>query len=166
MKAAGLTWRLGTAVASAAGVCVFLLGYGTFLVWQGLVTLPHTYDQLRRTGASATAQVVLCAPGIGGGRGTGCRLRLVFAGQARTWAYPEDSRQFEHLAPGAPVAMLVDPADPDTAYTRHDVEARTNAGSSPPTALGVALGAAGLAGLTGLVRLVGWRRRLTARLSR
>ncbi len=130
-----------------------MVGFGAFTTWDSLVSLPHKYDQLRSNGTQATAYLVVCAPGIGGGRGIGCRLRLSFDGQTRTWAYPEDSGQFEQLRPGAPVTMLVDPADPATAYTMRDVEARTNAGWSPPALFGVALTLIGLVALTWLARM-------------
>jgi hypothetical protein len=104
----------------------------------------------------ATANLVKCAPGIGGGRGVGCRVSLRFAGRVRTWNYPEDAHQFDGLSAGAPIPVLVDPSDPRTVYTARDVERRTNAGASSPVLwFGVVLVGIGLAGFAWLLRLVG-----------
>lgn len=142
----GLTWIL---------VCLFFVGYGASLVWNSERSLPAAYASLRSRGVNATAHLVRCAPGIGGGRGVGCRVSLTYRGHIRTWDYPEDARQFEGLRPGAPIAVLVDTRHPTTVYTVHDVNRRANAGlRSPVLWYGVVLIAAGIAGLAALLRFV------------
>jgi len=136
-------------------VCLFFAGFGAHMIWHSTVTLPHTYDRLERIGAPATATVDKCAPGLGGGRGVACRLTLNYQGSARTWVYPENSRQFQGLPIGATVSMLVDPGHPRTAYTVTDVDARTNAGFGVVAGLGfffICLGLSGIAFMTWLAR--------------
>lgn len=141
-------------------LCVFFLGYGTSLVWKSERSLPGAYAALRSRGVPATAHLVLCAHGIGGGRGVGCRVSLDYQGHARTWDYPEDSHQFDGLQPGAPIAVLVDSRNPQTVYTVHDVDHRTNAGiTSPVLWYGTVLIILGLAGLSGFLWIVRARRR-------
>ena len=131
-------------------LCLFFVGFGASLIWKSEHGLPAAYARLRAHGVPATAHLVRCAPGTGGGRGVGCRLSL----GDRTWDYPEDSAQFRGLPAGAPVAVLVDPHHPTTVYTVHDVDRRTNAGiGSPVLWFGVVLIAAGLGGLVWFFRL-------------
>jgi hypothetical protein len=137
-------------------LCLFFVVFGAFDVWGSYHRLPHTYARLRAHGMPATASLVKCAPGIGGGRGVGCRVSLGFAGHVRTWNYPEDAHQFDGLRAGAPIPVLVDPSEPTTVYTVRDVERRTNAGASSPVLwFGVVLVGIGLAGFAWLVRLAG-----------
>jgi hypothetical protein len=143
----GVMWAL---------LCMFFVVFGAFNIWDSYHRLPHTYARLRTGGVQATANLVKCAPGIGGGRGVGCRVSLRFAGRVRTWNYPEDAHQFDGLSAGAPIPVLVDPSDPRTVYTARDVERRTNAGASSPVLwFGVVLVGIGLAGFAWLLRLVG-----------
>jgi len=137
--------------------CLFFVTYGTSLVWDSYDRLPHVYERLRARGVPATANLVRCAPGIGGGRGVGCRLSLSFHERLRTWDYAEDSAQFKDLAVGAAIPVLVDPSNANTVYTVRDVEHRTNARASPVFWYGVVLVVVGLAGLAGLL----WLRRPT-----
>lgn len=135
-------------------VCLFFVVYGAFLAWDSYGRLPHTYARLRAHGVRTTAKLVECAPGIGGGRGIGCRLSVRFGSLLRTWNYPEDSGQFRGLPVGSAIPVLVDPSNPKTIYTVHDVERRTNAGvTSPVFWFGIILAAVGLAGFSWLVRL-------------
>jgi len=136
-------------------VCLFFVTFGAFTAWDSYHRLPRVYAVLRARGVPATARLVRCAPGIGGGRGVGCRLSLSFEGRVRTWNYPEDSAQFRGLAVGAAVPVLVDPSNSHTVYTVRDVDHRTNAGASPPFWYGVVLVVLGVAGFTWLL----WLRR-------
>ena len=138
---------------------LFLAGIGVHSIYEPLVALPHRYDALRDRGVRVDAVLVRCARGIGGGRGLGCRLRLDFRGQARTWNYPENSHQFGQFRPGDKVPVLVDRSDPGNAYTVRDVQARTNTGVGPLLLFGVAMTVVGLAGLTWFVRFALSRRR-------
>jgi hypothetical protein len=135
-------------------LCLFFLGYGASLVWKSERSVPAAYRALRSRGIPATAQLVACGPGHGH-HGTDCRLSLDYRGQTRSWIYPEDSPQFEHLQPGASVSVLVDPGHPATVYTVHDVDRGTNTGiTSPVLWYGVVLICIGLAGLAGLLWFV------------
>jgi hypothetical protein len=145
-----LDTRARVAVAALLGVLVFCVAFGIATAWHSLVDLPRTYQHLRGSGVSATARLLRCAPGIGGGRGIGCRLRLAFGERTHDFNYPEDSAQFEQLPPGAAVPVLVDAGDPTTAYTVRDVIAKTNAGWSAPAFFGAGLTAVGLLGLAWL----------------
>lgn len=149
----GVIWAL---------LCLFFVVFGAYSAWDSYHRLPQRYARLRTHGVQATANLVKCAPGIGGGRGVGCRVSLRFAGHARTWDYPEDVRQFEGLRAGAPIPVLVDASDPATVYTVRDVERQTNAGASSPLLwFGVVLVGIGLAGFAWLLRLVGILPRLS-----
>jgi hypothetical protein len=108
------------------GLCLFLIGLGGSMIWSSTSRLPHRYDTLSRSGIRTTAQLVTCAPGIGGGRGIGCQLAVRYQGRRRVWDYPENSAQFNGLSDGASVPVLVDPRDPNIVYTVRDVEQRTN----------------------------------------
>lgn len=128
-------------------VCLFLLGFGSYLIWKSEVGLPAAYASLRSSGVRATADLVRCARGLNGGRGVACELALDFDGYTRTWVYLEDSSQFNGFLPGEPVAVVVDPNNPRTVYTVRDVEQGTNAGlRSPLLWYGVVLIVFGLAG--------------------
>lgn len=135
-------------------LAIFFVALGVHIVYDSAYGLGRRYDVLRQRGVQVDGQVVTCAPGIGGGRGVGCRVRLVYGSSTRTWNYPENTSQFERTPPGSPVQMLVDPQHPSTAYTVRDVEDRTNAGTGPLLGLGVVYVVVGLAGLLWSVRLV------------
>ena len=151
---AGARRRLRFYVIVLVLVCLFFVVYGAFLAWDSYHRLPHRYSLLRAHGVRTTAKLVECAPGVGGGRGVGCRLSIRLGGLARTWNYPEDSSQFRGLPVGSAIPVLVDPGNSKTIYTVHDVERRTNAGASSPVFwYGIILAAVGLAGFIWLVRL-------------
>jgi hypothetical protein len=138
-----------------SSLCLFFVVFGGYTAWHSYVGLPHAYARLRAHGVRADASLVRCAPGLGGGRGVGCRLSLRFEGRTRAWNYPENSRQFESLPVGSQVPVLVDPSHPTTVYTVRDVERGTNTGlSSPVLWLGVVFAGLGLAGLAWLLRFV------------
>jgi hypothetical protein len=149
--------RLRLYAALAILVCLFFVTYGAFVAWDSYHRLPRVYASLRARGVPATANLVRCAPGIGIYHGVRCRLSLRFDGRHRTWDYPEDSAQFKGLAVGAAIPVLVDPNSSSTVYTVHDVEQRTNAGTSVVFWYGVGLVVFGLAGFAGLL----WLRRPT-----
>jgi hypothetical protein len=136
-------------------LCVFFIGFGAYTAWDSYYRLPHRYAALRHTGVRATANLIRCAPRLGGGNGVGCRISLSYAGHRRTWNYAENSSQFERLPPGAAIPVLVDPKDTSTVFTVRDVAQETDAGiGSPLLWFGVGLVAIGMAGLAWLVRLV------------
>ena len=143
------------AVVVAVLVSLFFVGLGVHMIWQSTKTLPREYDRLSARGVAATAHVDRCATGLGGGRGVACQLTLSYDGSLKTWVYPQNSAQFEGLPIDAPVAMLVDPQHPRTAYTVADVRARTNAGFGIVAAFGAVFVCAGAAGL-GLLGWVAW----------
>jgi hypothetical protein len=136
-------------------VCVFFVGFGAYTAWDSYYRLPHRYAALRYAGVRATANLVRCAHGLGGGNGVGCRIRLSYAGHSRTWNYSEDSSQFERLPTGSAIPVLVDPKHTATVFTVRDVEQETNAGvSSPLLWFGVVFVGIGVVGLVWFVRLV------------
>lgn len=153
--------RLPLAYASALwlGLALWIAGLGAHALWSSFDDLPTTYSRLREQGIPASARLVECARGLGGGRGRACRLTLTLGGQTTTWVYPEDSAQFERLPQGAAVPMLVDPADLRTAYTVYDVHQETNAGWSPTAdfGMGCLVASAAMVGLFGrlIARLAG-----------
>lgn len=94
-----------------------------------------------------------------GGAARGCRVtgvrhhecKLTLAG--RTWTYSEDYPQFNGLATGAPVEVLVDPRRPTTVYTAHDVAVRSDAGFGVLAIVGIVFAVAGFLGLAFLLWL-------------
>lgn len=145
--------RLLYLAVGASSVCLFFVAYGAFLAWDSYHRLPHVYATLRARGVPATANLVRCSPGVGIYRGVRCRVSLRLHGRRREWVYPEDAAQFKGLAVGAAIPVLVDPGNSRIVYTAHDVERRTNAGTSPVFWYGVGLAVLGLAGLAFLLRL-------------
>lgn len=149
-----LGWRLRVTLGSFIAVCLFAVGFGVYATWHSLLTMPHTYSRLADHGVAATATLQRCAPGLGGGRGTACQLSMAYGQTHRTWVYPENSAQFETLPTGATIPMLIDPADPHTAYTAVDVRAQTNAGFGPLTTFGLVCLLGGVAAAAWLHRLL------------
>jgi hypothetical protein len=152
-------------VVASLGAVVLLLatlvGLGVHGLVTSFVTRPHAYDVLDSRGIVRQATVVECKAGLGGGRGRACKLSLLYAGSTRTWVYGENSAQFDGLAAGAQVEVLVDPRHPDTVYPRTDVAARTNTGWGPVAffSVGALVLAIGLASaLITLLRAVRRRR--------
>jgi hypothetical protein len=153
--------RVVVSLAAVGLVLATLVGLGVHGLVTSFVTRPHAYDALESRGVVRRATVVECRAGLGGGRGRACELTLSYGGSTRTWVYGENSAQFDGLAPGAQVEMLVDPRHPDTAYTRTDVAARTNTGWGPVAffSVGALVLALGLASaLLTLLRMVRRRR--------
>lgn len=144
-------------------VCLFFIGFGTSIVVNSLSTVPHQYAELSNRGVRIEGTLVKCAPGLGGGRGTGCEVHISYKGFARTWDYPENIAQFAGLHPGDHIAMLVDPSDPNDAYTVVDVRDRTNSGIGVLFFLG---GFFILLGLVGLWWVLTWQRRIDMRVRR
>jgi Bacterial PH domain len=126
-------------------VCVFFLVFGIVTAWQAASGLPRTYSRLDTYGVHATATFAGCR--VTGLRHHECSLTLA----ARTWTYPEDYPQFNGLAKGAPVDVLVDPHHPTTVYTAHDVAVRYDAGFGPLAIFGIVLAVAGFLGLAFLL---------------
>jgi hypothetical protein len=79
--------------------------------------------------------------------GDGCELTYTFAGRRHTNDYGHDLSQFCRCPAATPV--LVDPDDPATMFTVHDVEHGTNAGIGvySVAVIGIGLFLAGLAAL-------------------
>jgi len=128
-------------------VCVFLLILGIVTAWNAAAGLPRTYSHLDANGLHKTATFAGCR--VTGVRDHECRLTLA----SRTWKYSEDYPQFNGLAPGAPVDVLVDPKHPTTVYTAHDVAVRYNAGFGALAIFGIVLAVAGFLGLVFLLWL-------------
>jgi len=113
-------------------VGLFFIGFGSWTAWDGATRRPHVYAQLRAHGVRLTAQFAGCPSRHE------CRLTVRYQGRTRTWGYGDDYPQFDNLAIGAPVAVLLDPAHPTTVYTAHDVETNVNSGRfSAPVIFGV-----------------------------
>lgn len=76
---------------------------------------------VRRSGRSRVPALatVHCSP-------DSCELTYTFAGRTHTNDYSNELAQFCHCAAATPV--LVDPSDPATMFTVHDVQRGTNAG--------------------------------------
>lgn len=126
-------------------LCLFFVVFGTTTAWHAASDLPRTYSHLRTHGVRATAVFAGCR--VVGLRDHECRLSLTYRGHTRTWSYPEEFSQFDHLPVGAPVAVLVDPEHPTTVFTVHDVEVRSNAGFGVLAVFGIVLAVAGVLGL-------------------
>jgi Bacterial PH domain len=131
--------------------CLFLLIFGIVTAWQAAAGLPRTYSRLDTHGVHATATFAGCR--VTGVRHHECRLMLVFGGRTRTWTYPEDYPQFNGLAVGAAVDVLVDPNHSATVYTEHDVAIRYDAGFGALAIVGIAFAVAGFLGLAFLLWL-------------
>jgi len=121
-----------------------LTGFGIWGLHNTLVAMPARYDALEQRGVATTATFEGCF-----GR-RNCDVSLTFRGMPRRWRYPVNSSQFGDLPKGARVAMILDPRDPETAYTAEDVEQRTNDG------FGQLLVAAAACGLLGPVGFAVW----------
>lgn len=137
-----------------------VFGVGTaWLLWHGLVTLPHEYDALSSRGVPVRVHVVRCGPGEGNdSRGYGCQLRTDYAGHTHQWPVDRDVRA-ETGSDGA-VDGLVDPQDPGHSALAEDVARRTGTG-------GVVLVFAAISGtacLTIVAVLLRQRRRWAGRL--
>jgi Protein of unknown function (DUF3592)/Bacterial PH domain len=116
---------------------------------------PHVYARLRKDGVLTTAQFEGCSPvDRFDNRDIVCRLSLTYLGRTRRWDYRDDYRQFDHLAIGDPVPVLVDPAHPTIVYTVHDVDSNDNAGVfSVVGIVGMAMIVLGLASLVFVMRM-------------
>jgi Bacterial PH domain len=132
-------------------VCFFFLIFGIVTAWHAASDLPTTYSRLEAHGVHATSTFAGCR--VTGVRRHECRLTLAFGGRTRTWTYSEDYPQFNRLAVGAPVDVIVDPKHPATVYTAHDVAVRYDAGFSVLAILGIVFAVAGFLGLAFLLWL-------------
>jgi hypothetical protein len=102
-------------------------------LWMGrysLYALPRTYDRLERSGVRVSATLgYVNPPGIDRFKDNDYyTLTYAFGGRERTKNVFEHWDQFDGVPLGQTVPMLVDPKDPDTAFSVADVRARTNAG--------------------------------------
>ena len=120
------------------------------LLWRGLVTLPHRYDDLDAHGVPVRVEVTRCGMGQGGdSHHVGCRVRMAYAGRTETWK-EGDLRGQE--SPDGTVAGVVDPQHPEVHALATEVDRRAGAGWHGPEVL-AALLAALLAVVLGLVDL-------------
>jgi hypothetical protein len=110
---------------------------GLFFVGLGISSVldaaqrPHVYGRLRSDGVRLAARFDGCGPVDRFDRTSQdsvCRLSVTYGGQTRRWDYGDDYPQFDHLAVGAPVPVLLDPAHPTTVFTVHDVATNDNSG--------------------------------------
>jgi hypothetical protein len=125
-------------------VCAFFVVFGIATAWKAAFGLPRTYSRLASHGVRATATFAGCR--VTGIRRHECRLSLADDGSTRTWNYPQDFPQFDHLLVGAVVQVLVDPDHPATVYTVHDVDARYDAGFGVLGIFGIVLAVIGALG--------------------
>src|ERR1700737_3510288 len=95
-----------------------LLAGGAFLLLHNLVVLPGAYERISTNGAQVTATVNGCR----NTRGKVCDLTYTYQGQTRTVVYSQHTDQFGPER--STVIVLVDPADPSTAFTAQDVQSR------------------------------------------
>jgi hypothetical protein len=110
-----------------ARVCVSaLLVAAGVLLWRGLVTLPHRYDDLSARGVPVRLQVIRCGTGVGGdSRGYGCRVRLDYGAYTTTWK-EGDVRPM--TSPDGTLGGVVDPRDPGVHATAYELAHRSGAG--------------------------------------
>lgn len=106
------------AIGSLVLILLFLLGAGAYLILRSLVIVPREYDRLAAVGVPAKGQVVSCYHG----KGADCWLSYTYGGVSRRAVYGQDLGQFG--AVGSAVDLLVDPSDPSTVFTVHDVRTR------------------------------------------
>lgn len=142
-------------------LCVFFIGFGSYTAWNAAVSLPQAYAQLRAHGVHTKAVFAGCS--VIDLRTTECRLTLRFGGVTNTWAYSSDYPQFNGLRIGAPVAVIVDPTNPTTVYTVHDVMTNDNAGFGVLSVFGVIMA---ILGVIGVVWYLRFQRRLDRRMRR
>jgi len=131
-----------------------------FLLWHGLVGLPHEYDVLAQRGVPVRVAITSCGPGQGGdSHGYGCHLETDYSGVVHRWKVDRDVRA--QAGPDGAANGLVDPEDPGTSALAEDVDRRLGAGpSGGPVLMAGFCGALGLAGC-GLARRrrAGWTMR-------
>jgi hypothetical protein len=104
-----------------------------FALWMGrysLYALPRTYDRLQSSGVRVSATLgYVNPPGIDRFKDNDYyTLTYAFGGRSRTKNVFENWDQFDGVDLGQTVPVLVDPKDPDTAFSVADVRARTNSG--------------------------------------
>jgi hypothetical protein len=101
----------------ALSIATLIVG-GTFLLAHNLVIMPGAYERLSTDGAEVNGVVTACRYA----QGKVCDLTYTYQGQTRTVVYGQHPDQFGPA--GSQVALLVDPSDPSTAFTKQDVEMR------------------------------------------
>lgn len=77
-------------MAYAAVLGIFMLSLAVHALWDGLYSLPATYDTLAQSGVPVELHVTRCARGINGDKGFECVVRLSYAGETRDWTYPHN----------------------------------------------------------------------------
>jgi hypothetical protein len=106
-----------------------LSGVGAvWLLWHGLVSLPHQYDALAARGVPVRVQVVRCGVGQGSdSRGFGCTVRTDYEGRTHQWRVDRDVRA--ETGSDGEAAGLADPQDPGRSALTRDVVGRTGTGA-------------------------------------
>jgi hypothetical protein len=123
--------------------CVGLACWGTY---ETMVKLPRDYSLLEQRGIRLEATFAGCT----GGRDEKCRLRLPERPVA--WEYAHNLPQFDGLAVGDPVDVVVDPDHPERRYTALDLQRHTNEGFGVLFAFSLLIGIAGVVGVPFLLR--------------
>jgi hypothetical protein len=122
---------------------VGLAGWGTY---ETMVKLPRDYSSLEQRGIRFEATFAGCTRGLD----ETCRLRL--PERPTVWQYAHNHQQFDGLAVGDPVEVVVDPEDPARRYTALDLQRHTNEGFGVLFMFSILLGIAGVVGVPFLVR--------------
>jgi hypothetical protein len=106
------------------------LAVGIWCSWHFLISLPRTYDRLERDGVRVPATVGYVDPAGSNRFRNNDYYTLTFHFRGRRYQERafENFRQFDGVALGDEVPVLVDPDDPGTAFSVADVRARTNSG--------------------------------------
>jgi hypothetical protein len=146
---------------------------GLFFIGLGISTIvdagqrPHTYAVLRDHGVRLDARFAGCGHVDRfdkNERDDVCRLTVRYLGRTRTWDYQDDYPQFDHIAVGALVPVLLDPNHPATVFTVRDVDTNDNAGVFSITGLfGIGMVLAGAGIVIYLIRLALRMRRSSRR---
>jgi hypothetical protein len=164
VRARRVNRQLKWTFASVVILALFFIGFGISTAVDA-AHRPHTYAQLRDHGVRRNARFDGCGHVDRFDKNSQddvCRLTVSYQGHTRRWDYQDDYPQFDHLAVGARVPVLLDPNHPTTVYTVHDVETNDNAGIFSLTGLfGVGMSLAGVGILVWIARLMRRQRRDT-----
>jgi hypothetical protein len=123
--------------------CVGLACWGTY---ETMVKLPRDYSLLEQRGIPLEATFAGCTRG----RDKKCRLQL--SERPNAWEYRHNFSQFDGLAVGEPVEVVIDPEHPERRYTALDLQRHTNEGFGVLFVFSILIGIAGVVGVSFLLR--------------
>jgi hypothetical protein len=122
-------------------VPVVFIAIGIWGTYETMVKLPRDYALLEQGGVRLEATFAGCT----GGRDEKCRLRL--PERRGIWEYARNFSQFDGLAVGDPVQVVVDPEHPQRRYTALDLQRHTNEGFGVLFLFSILIGIAGVVGV-------------------